>query len=111
MQRTSMISTQDILNISTYYTKIHHTPGRLRVKINKSIVDEVKNVSLDDITSLPKQVEGLNEIKVNKIMATATILYEKSIFAPSIWDNLIAGENLEEVVDILNKLQSKMKED
>jgi len=105
-----MVNTEDIIKISSYFSKIHHTPGRLRVKINKAILDEVQNISLDDITSLPNQIDGLKEIKVNKIMATATILYNADKFAPSIWDDLIAGENLDETVKILNELQSKLKE-
>lgn len=106
-----MIQTQDILKISSYFSKIHHTPGRLRVKIDKAILNEVQNISLEDITTLPQQVEGLKEIKVNKIMATATILYDKSIFKPELWENLISGENLDEAVELLNNLQSKLKED
>lgn len=106
-----MIQTQDIVKLSGYFTTIHHTPGRLRVKIDKSILDEVQNISLDDITQLPQQIDGLNEIKVNKIMATATILYDKTIFSPHLWDNLIAGQNLDEAIEILNNLQSKLKED
>lgn len=106
-----MITTEDILKISSYFSKIHHTPGRLRVKIDKAILDEVKNVSLDDITSLPSQVDGLKEIKVNKIMATATILYDALIFKPTLWDDLIAGENLDESVKVLNELQSQLKEE
>lgn len=105
-----MIQTQDILKISSYFSKIHHTPGRLRVKIDKTILNEVQNISLEDITTLPQQIEGLKEIKVNKIMATATILYDKSIFKPELWENLISGDNLDEAVELLNNLQSKLKE-
>ncbi len=105
-----MIQTQDIVKISSYFSKVHHTPGRLRVKINKAILTEVQDLSLSDITDLPKQIDGLKEIKVNKIMATATIIYDTSLFAPHIWDNLIAGENLDEAIEILNELQSKIKE-
>lgn len=106
-----MIQAQEIIKISSYFSKIHHTPGRLRVKIDKAILGEVQNISLSDITELPKQIDGLNDIKVNKIMATATIIYDKLIFPPHIWDNLIVGENLDEALEILNKLQSKLKED
>jgi hypothetical protein len=106
-----MITTEDIIKISSYFSKIHHTQGRLRVKIDKSILDEVENISLDDVTSLPKQVDGLKEIKVNKIMATATILYDSSIFPASIWNDLIDAKNLDETTKILNKLQSQIKEE
>ncbi|WP_294963542.1 hypothetical protein [Sulfurimonas sp.] len=106
-----MITTEDIIKISSYFTKIHHTPGRLRVKIDKSILNEVENVSLNDVTFLPKQIEGLKEVKVNKIMATATILYDTSIFSASIWNDLIDAKNLDENTKILNKLQSQIKEE
>ncbi|WP_321779569.1 hypothetical protein [Sulfurimonas sp.] len=106
-----MIKTEDILKISSYFSKIHHTPGRLRVKIDKAILDEVKNISLDDIHSLPKHIDGLKNVKVNKIMATATILYDASIFSPTIWNDLIDGVNIEENTELINKLQSQIKED
>ena len=105
-----MIDTKDILKISAYFSKIHHTSGRLRVKINSAIIKDVKNVSLSDITQLPNQIDGLKEIKINKIMATATIIYDSLIFPQKIWDDLIAGENLDEVVEVLNSLESKIKE-
>lgn len=105
-----MITTQDIVKISSYFTVIHHTPGRLRTKIDKSIVNDIKNISLQDITTLPNQVDGLTSIKINKITATATILYDSSVFAPKIWNDLITGVNLEEVLNILNELQHKLKE-
>ncbi|WP_324172920.1 hypothetical protein [Sulfurimonas sp.] len=106
-----MIKTEDILKISSYFSKIHHTPGRLRVKIDKAILDEVKNISLDDIHSLPKYIDGLKDVKVNKIMATATILYDASIFAPTIWNDIIDGVNIDENIELINKLQSQIKED
>ncbi len=105
-----MIETKDMLKMSSYFSKIHHTPGRLRVKIDKAILEEVKDISLGDITSLPDHFNGLNKIKVNKIMATATITYDASIFEPAIWNNLIDGTNLDENAKLLNKLQSKIKE-
>ncbi len=106
-----MLQTKDILKVSSYFSKIHHTPGRLRVKIDKAILDEVKDISLDDIHSLPNHIDGIKNIKVNKIMATATIIYDASIFKPSIWNDLIDGVNIDENTELINKLQSKIKED
>ena len=89
---------------------MHHTPGRLRVKIDKAIVKDVKDISLSDIQNLPKQIQGLNEIKVNKVMATATILYDASIFPPYLWDDLIEANNVDNVLEMLNDLQNRIKE-
>jgi hypothetical protein len=105
-----MVQADDIVKISAYFSKIHHTAGRLRVKIDKNITQEVKNISLEQITSLPNDIAGLQEIKINKIMATATILYDPSIFKPQLWDDLMSGKNLEKITQILNELQSQIKE-
>ncbi len=50
-----MINSETIIRISSYFTIIAHTPGRLRVRVNPKIVNEAQNISLDDITNLPKK--------------------------------------------------------
>ena len=60
-----MIKIEEIINISSYFSIIAHTPGRLRVRVNPKIVNEAQNISLDDITNLPKKISGIEDIKIN----------------------------------------------
>ncbi len=103
-----MIKTEDIVKIASYFTIIAHSPGRLRVRVNPKIKQESQNISLSDIENLPNKIDGIEEIKINKIIASVTIKYKADIFKPSLWEDLIAGRNLEEVSLIINKLAKEV---
>ena len=102
-----MISSETIIRISSYFTIIAHTPGRLRVRVNPKIVNEAHNISLDDITNLPKKISGIEDIKINKIIASVTIIYNPTIFKPKLWEDLIKNENLDEITQIINNLSKE----
>lgn len=103
-----MITTEDIIKIASYFTIIAHTPGRLRVRVNPKIKNEGGNITLSDIENLPSKIDGIKEIKIKKIIASVTITYDANIFKPSLWDDLIASRNLEEVSSIINKLAKEV---
>ncbi len=99
-----MIDAQKLVELAGYFTKLHHTKGRLRVRVNPKIKEQNENISIEDIESLPKKIDGINTIKINKLIGSITILYDPDIFKKELWDNLIEGENPEEVAMIINKL-------
>jgi len=102
------ITPQKIVEIASYFTVISHTKGRLRVRVNPKIKDEVTDVSLSDIETLPNKINGIKKIKINKIIASVTIEYENEIFPKEKWDDLINGENIDEVVEIIEKLKKEI---
>jgi len=102
------ITPQKIVEIASYFTVISHTKGRLRVRVNPKIKDEVSDVSLSDIETLPQKINGIKKIKINKIIASVTIEYENAIFPKEKWDDLINGENIDEVVEIIEKLKKEI---
>ncbi len=102
------ITPQKIVEIASYFTVISHTKGRLRVRVNPKIKDEVTDVSLSDIETLPNKINGIKKIKINKIIASVTIEYENEIFPKDKWDDLINGENIDEVVEIIEKLKKEI---
>ena len=103
-----MISTKEIIDIAKYFSIIAHTPGRLRVRVNPKIKNSAGNISLDDIENLPKKINGIINIKINKIIASVTITYDPHIFKPKIWEDLIKNENLEEITDLINNLAKEV---
>jgi len=103
-----LISTEEIINIAKYFSIIAHTPGRLRVRVNPKIKDNAGNISLEDIENLPKKINGITNIKINKIIASVTITYEPKIFKPQIWEDLIKNENLDEITDLINNLAKEV---
>ncbi len=103
-----MISTEDIIKIASFFSIIAHTPGRLRVRVNPKIKDESGNISLSDIENLPNKIDGIINIKINKIIASVTITYEPTIFKPKHWEDLIKNENIEELSILINRLAKEV---
>ena len=103
-----MINSETIIRISSYFTIIAHTPGRLRVRVNPKIKDSSGNISLSDIENLPKKIDGINEIKINKIIASVTITYNPKIFEPKIWEDLVNQKNLDEISILINNLAKEV---
>jgi len=102
------ITPQKIVEIASYFTVISHTKGRLRVRVNPKIQNEVSDVSLSDIETLPSKINGIKKIKINKIIASVTIEYENEIFPKDKWDDLIKGQNIDEVIEIIEKLKKEI---
>lgn len=105
-----MTTTEQFAVLSRYCTTTHHTPGRLRVKIDKSIARHDVGISLEALTALPGQVTGLHQIKINRVMATGTILYDPAILPPALWDRTLAGVTDDETKKFLRALGATDKE-
>ena len=102
------ITPEKLVQIASYFSVISHTKGRLRVRVNPKIQSEVSDVSIDDIQNISKKIAGIKNIKINKIIASVTIEYDNDIFPKQQWDNLINGENLKEVIQIITNLQKEV---
>lgn len=103
-----MITTEDIITIASYFSIIAHTPGRLRVRVNPKIKKSGSSITIEDIEDIPNKIDGIKSIKVKKIIGSVTILYEPTVFPPSLWEDLIKNENLEELTELINKLAKEV---
>ena len=103
-----MISTDEIINIAQFFFFFFHTTTSLKVRVNPEIKDSLCNISLSDIENLPKKIDGINEIKINKIIASVTITYNPKIFEPKIWEDLVNQKNLDEISILINNLAKEV---
>lgn len=103
-----MIQTEDIIKIASFFSIIAHTPGRLRVRVNPKITQTSGNITLNDIEDLPNKIDGIENIKINKIIASVTIHYNPDIFQPKLWEDLVKNENIEELSILINKLAKEV---
>lgn len=103
-----MITTEDIVKIASFFSIIAHTPGRLRVRVNPKIKDSGGNITINDIENLPNKINGIISIKINKIIASVTIMYDPNIFKPKLWEDLIKNENIDELTLLINKLAKEV---
>ena len=102
------ITGEDIVRITSYMSIIHHTRGRLRVRVSPKIKDETNNISLQDIENLPKKINGIEKLKINKLMGSITILYDNEIFPFELWEDLILGNNKQEITKKINTLYKEV---
>lgn len=103
-----MISTEDIIKIASFFSIIAHTPGRLRVRVNPKIKDSGGNITIADIENLPNKIEGIISIKINKVIASVTVMYDPKIFSPKLWEDLIKNQNIEELTQLINRLAKEV---
>ena len=103
-----MITTEEIIKIASFFSIIAHTPGRLRVRVNPKIKDSGGNITISDIENLPKKIDGIISIKINKIIASVTIMYDPNIFKPKLWEDLVKNQNIEELTILINKLAKEV---
>jgi hypothetical protein len=103
-----LISTDEIINIAKFFSIIAHTPGRLRARVDSKIKDSGGNISLSDIENLPNKIDGIINIKINKIIASVTITYNPKIFEPNIWEDLVNQKNLDEISILINNLAKEV---
>jgi hypothetical protein len=103
------ITAQDIKRLSSYLSLIHHTSGRLRVKISPKIM-EMKEVAKDlnlnakSAQKIVSTIKGVKEFKLNPIMGTITILYDNDIFKNKFFEDIIEGENCEQNAIFINNI-------
>lgn len=104
-----MINAEKLVELAQYFTIIHHIKGRIRIRVSSKIKEQQNsNVTLSDIENLPQTIDGINKIKINKIVGSITVEYDHEVFKKELWDNLVEGTNLDEVTLIINNLYKEV---
>ena len=113
------ISLADISQVAEFFSIVHHIPGRIRIRVNvakipaiKKWADETplreflpnKNADENLIITLLQSLPAVKNIKVNALIGSATIEYDKTLFAPSLWESWVRKENLAEIECCLNQM-------
>jgi Zn-dependent membrane protease YugP len=102
------------LEIGKTLTIIHYVPGRIRLRFSKSSLPLIKKFSeIDSFKAISVEqfidsLNGINNVKVNKIVGSATIQYNPDDWNKGMWESLCSGRsNLEltkKVTDAINNL-------
>lgn len=99
------IKPNDLELLSDYFSIIHHTPGRIRLRASlklKNLAQESKIEAKELIDKL-NQIPLIKEIKFNKLIGSLTLYYDKDMLEPSLWEDAINGRNLDKIAMIINK--------
>lgn len=128
------IPMSDVAQVAEFFSIIHHIPGRIRIRVNVTKLPAIKKwaseTSLREllpaeqsdndkggenqkedanfIITLLQSLPAVKTIKVNAIVGSATIEYDKALFAPQLWENWVKKENLEEIHAKLNEFSTHL---
>ncbi|MDR1614810.1 MAG: hypothetical protein LBS26_04490 [Campylobacteraceae bacterium] len=108
----TIISEQQILKLSKYFSIIHHTKGRMRIAVNSKIKEMQKelktlNISIDKAKDIPKKIDGIKEFKFIALLGTITIIYDENIFNIQMVEDFINGQNIKQATDFINTFINK----
>ncbi len=99
-----MIKKEDLVALSKYLKIVHHSKGRLRVRVSLAIKKEAHRLDEDFLKNFPKEIKGIKDVKVNKLIGSITINYDPDIFEPQVWEDLIGGNISDELMERLENL-------
>jgi len=86
------MTSQNIVQMAHYLSKVHHVPGRLRVRVDKKIVDKFGADEAQNLDAYIKNLQGINDVRFNKTVGSVTILYDKERIKMDFWEDLLCGD-------------------
>ncbi len=105
---------RDLLEkISDYFTIVHHTPGRIRLRVSSKLREDAKASSADtkNLIDTIKKIPIIKDIKINLIVGSLTVQYDPELFDSSLWESWIKKERLDEILEVILKLKKELEND
>ncbi|MGX2981958.1 hypothetical protein [Helicobacter sp. 23-1045] len=116
------ISNDDISQVAEFFSIVHHIPGRIRIRVNVSKIPAIKkwaketplreilggSESESAIIAFLQNLPLVRKIKVNALIGSATIEYDKTLFAPNLWESWVKKESLDEIAKCFNEMLKKV---
>jgi hypothetical protein len=70
----------------------HHVPGRVRLKISLSALQDVSRADAEKVLRLLESAHGIENVRLNAAARSVVITYERARIAPEDWEVLVHGE-------------------
>lgn len=120
------IPIEDITQVAEFFSIVHHIPGRIRIRVNVAKLPAIKKWAKETtlreilpaneegesfIITLLQSLPAVKNIKVNAIVGSATIKYDKNLFEPSLWESWVKKENLAQIKSKLNEFSQNLGKD
>lgn len=102
------ITAEILAKVASYFTPIAHTPGRLRVRVSQKIKELSGELDISHLDATIAKINGIKNVKFNKIIGSVTIEYDPQIFSKSLWDDLLDGKNIDAVVARANAIKKEI---
>lgn len=98
------IAPKDLQVFCEYFSIIHHTKGRIRLRASSKLKNYVENSTIDfqSFLDILERTPLISSIKLNALIGSLTICYDSKLLNPKVFEQLIVGENLEEIAETIN---------
>ena len=84
-----------LLDLRGHLKIVHHVPGRVRLRAGPALYEQASTLNGRDLQAVLESVGGIRDIRINPAAASLIIQYDPDIFAPDLWEKLIAGSDEE----------------
>lgn len=102
------VTAEKLVELGGYFSIVHHIKGRIRLRVSPKIKEHKHHVGIEDIEALPTRINGIKSIKINKMIGSLTVEYDHAIFPDHLWENLVKGEKLDEIITIIDQLAKEI---
>ncbi|MHC1728213.1 MAG: HMA2 domain-containing protein [Syntrophobacteraceae bacterium] len=75
----------NLLLLAQHTTIVHHIPGRIRLRISLAGAAIAAGIDLDELGS---RVPGIRGIRVNALVGSVVIEYDRHRLPPDLWEDL-----------------------
>lgn len=107
------MSIEQILHLLSFFSIVHHSKGRIRLRASLKLKQEIEklsnpnNFTLNDVENLPSKIKGIENVKINKLLGSVTILYNDLIFPSSLWEDIIKNKDKSKLETIIASIKKE----
>ena len=83
---------ETLKRFARHVTIAHHVPGRIRLKFDLAVLKELGEETLGEMERLHHTLEGIKEVRLNKLARSATVSYDRTVIDPEFFHQLARGE-------------------
>ena len=102
--KTLEVTPKDLRVLSDYFSIVHHTKGRIRLRASLKLKEVAKSKAINpqELLELLEGIPCIFSVKFNALIGSLTIHYYSNIIEPKLWEDCIKGESLERIAEIIN---------
>ena len=82
-----------ILEFAKFFTKVSHTNGRIRMRIDPKIKEIDNTFDLENFINCVKKIDGIIDLKLNLLIGSITVFYDNEIFSKELWNDFLEQKN------------------
>lgn len=81
-----------LLELRHHLSIVHHVPGRIRLRFGSALWGHAAGVDRARLRTLLDGLEGIQEVRLNSVVASVVVQYDPGSIAPQEWETLVHGD-------------------